>query len=229
VPLVYAHRGLHLDHRENTLDAFRAAVALGVDGVELDVRRTSDGALVVHHDPTVDGLVIAESKWRELPDYIPTLDESMWALDGVHVNVEIKNYRDDREPTYDETGAFATQVVTFLHEAGWDESVIISCFDLETCVVVRALDSLMPVGWLLWGTDPHLALTQAHVLGLNAINPHFSQVDSSVMDQARELGLDVNVWTVNTAPDIEKMAEMGVSSIISDQPALVHELLAQRR
>lgn len=215
--------------RENTLEAFRAAVDLGVDGVELDVRRTVDGALVVHHDPAVNGLIIAQSKWRELPEYIPTLDEAMWALDGVHVNVEIKNYRGEREPTYDDSGSFASHVVTFLHEAGWDESVIISCFDLETCVVVRSLDSLMPVGWLLWGESPHTALTQAHVLGLNAINPHFTQVDESVMDHARELGLSVNVWTVNAAADIQKMHQLDVSSIISDDPGLVKSVLAERR
>ncbi len=229
MPQVFAHRGLHREVRENTLDAFRAAVALGVDGVELDVRRTADGALVVHHDPVVDGLVISQSRWRELPTYIPTLDESMWALGGVRVNVEIKNYRDDSEPTYDESGSFATQVVTFLHEAGWDESVIISCFDLETCVVVRSLDSMMPIGWLLWAVDPHLALTQAHVLGLNAINPHFSVVDEGVIGQATSLGLDVNVWTVNKASDIEKMKTLGVSSIISDDPGLVREILTHVR
>jgi glycerophosphoryl diester phosphodiesterase len=51
---VFAHRGLHVAERENTLAAFRAAVELGVDGVELDVRRTIDGFLVVHHDSSVD-------------------------------------------------------------------------------------------------------------------------------------------------------------------------------
>lgn len=224
---VFAHRGLHHDFRENTLEAFRAAVALGVDGVELDVRRTNDGALVVHHDAVVNDLVIANAKWRELPDYVPTLDAAMAALDGVTVNVEIKNIRHDSEPTYDETGMFGAQVVTTLHELGWDDKVIISSFDLETCVVVRSLDSMMPIGWLLWDLDVHTAMTQAHVLGLNAVNPHFSQVDERVLDHARELGLQVNVWTVNKPADIKRMADLEVTTIISDNPAEVRQILSQ--
>ena len=66
---VIAHRGANRRARENTLEAFRAAVALGSDGIELDVRRTVDGALVIHHDAQLpDGRVIRESRRDELPD-----------------------------------------------------------------------------------------------------------------------------------------------------------------
>src|SRR5271155_5597270 len=99
---VYAHRGLHDKERENTVGAFTAAVALGVDGVELDVRRTGDGVLVVHHDPTIGRLGIAEALQRDLPTYVPTLDEAMKACEGVLVNVEIKNERGRHEPAYDD-------------------------------------------------------------------------------------------------------------------------------
>src|SRR6478736_4409350 len=54
-PLVLAHRGARRVAPENTLDAFALAIAMGADGVELDVRRTADGALVLHHDPAVLG------------------------------------------------------------------------------------------------------------------------------------------------------------------------------
>ena len=70
---VFAHRGFHLAERENTLAAFAAALEIGVDGVELDVRRTLDGVLVVHHDPDVGSLDIALSTRSDLPEYVPTL------------------------------------------------------------------------------------------------------------------------------------------------------------
>ena len=67
MPEIFAHRGLHVTERENTIGAFEAAVALGVDGVELDVRRTRDGVLVVHHDGHIGHLVIVDSLASELP------------------------------------------------------------------------------------------------------------------------------------------------------------------
>jgi glycerophosphoryl diester phosphodiesterase len=224
---VYAHRGMHSIERENTLGAFRAAVALGVDGVELDVRRTLDGTLVVHHDPAIGDQIIAHSGRRTLPSYVPTLEEALNALKGVRVNVEIKNARAPSEPSYDETGDLARQVVTSLGEFGWHESVSISCFDLATCAVVRSFDRDITVDWLLWDVALSDAMIRAHVLGFNAINPHFSTIDASAVAQARELELDVNVWTVNNRDDLERMVSFGVASIITDDPALAQRVVSE--
>ena len=68
MPEIFAHRGLHISERENTIGAFKAAVALGVDGVELDARHTRDGVLVVHHDAHIGDLIIVDSLASELPD-----------------------------------------------------------------------------------------------------------------------------------------------------------------
>jgi len=225
---VFAHRGAHLNERENTLGAFRQAVILGVDGVELDVRQTLDGVLVVHHDPAIDSLALAHTRAKDLPDYVPTLEEAMDALTGVTVNVEIKNSKDPREPVYDETGAFVRQVVDFLQGAEVASSVIISCFDLRTCAQVRDYDATMRVGWLIWDVEVESALIEAHVLGLNALNPHFTLVTPATQHRASELGLELNVWTVNADEDITTMAAMGVASIITDQPARALSLVANQ-
>ncbi len=222
---VYAHRGLHLVERENTTAAFLAAKALGVNGVELDVRRTLDEHLVVHHDPTVEGMVIATSRRAELAETVEDLSTVMQACRGVRVNVEIKNINDPTEPTYDASGDFARQVLKFLHDSKWTDAVIVSCFDEATCALVRTLNPDIAVGWLLWDVEILSALTQAYVLGLTAVHPHFSLVTPAVMEKARELGVDVNVWTVNNASDITAMAELGVSSIITDDPALALSLV----
>ena len=224
--LVFAHRGAHLKERENTVGAFREAVRLGVDGVELDVRRTGDGALVVHHDPLVDGVTVGRCLASDLPAYVPSLDEAMEVLRGTTVNVEIKNSRGPKEPTYDETGSFVFEVLDYLHDADLVHSVILSCFDLTTCAQARSYDLEVPVAWLVWDVLLPTALTQAHVLGLSAVNPYFTLVTQESVDLANELGLSVNAWTVNTPDDIHAVGALGVSSIITDQPALAMELLS---
>jgi glycerophosphoryl diester phosphodiesterase len=224
---VFAHRGAHLNERENTLAAFRGAVALGVGGVELDVRQTLDGALVVHHDPTIGPRAIAHTEARDLPSYVPTLEEALAVLKGVTVNVEIKNLKHRREPTYDESGAFVRAVLDLVHAKRRDSSVGLSCFDLATCAHARAHDPAMYVGWLVRTGSAFDALERAHALSLSAVNPHFTMVTPASQQRASELDMSLNVWTVNESRDIAAMAALGVTSIITDQPALALELLAR--
>lgn len=215
---IYAHRGLHSLERENTLGAFLAAKASGADGVELDVRRSSDGALVVHHDPSVNGRVICETRQRDLPSFIPTLDEVLDTCRGMLVNVEIKNSPSRLEPTYDGTGDFARQVVQLLDEGKRGDRAMISCFDQATCAYVRSFDAEMSVGWALSKKDLSGAMIQAHILGFTAVHPRFTTLDPSTMTLARELALDVNVWTVNRPRDLKAVVALGVTGIITDDP-----------
>lgn len=223
---MFAHRGAHKAARENTVAAFKAAVDLGVDGVELDVRRTKDGVLVVHHDQVVDGLAIGESEHSALPEHVPTLTEALASLEGVRVNVEIKNGRGPSE-VYDETGDLARQVLATIDASGWAKRVSISCFDITTCAFVRSMDRETTVAWLLWDVGIGDALVQAHLLGFDAVNPHFSTVDADVVARARALQLDVNVWTVNAVEDIERMVDLSVAGIITDEPALARDVVSR--
>ena len=218
--LVYAHRGLHVEERENTVDAFKGAVALGVDGVELDVRRTADGQLVVHHDAIIDGVAISESTFVDLPDYVPTFEDAMAACRGTSVNVEIKNIRHDSEPSYDDSGEFARHVLEDLYRFELATTALISCFDLATCALIRSLDPTIGVGWLLaWSVELSGAMDRAKDLGFTGIHPYFQMVDERAVDRAGELDLDVNVWTVNAPDDIASMHALGVDRIITDDPA----------
>jgi glycerophosphoryl diester phosphodiesterase len=218
VSLVYAHRGAHLRARENTLDAFRDAVDLGVDGVELDVRRSADGALVVHHDPVAEGHVIARTPSRDLPTYIPYLSDAMAVLRDVSVNVEIKNLKDSSEPTYDETGAFARDVLEALSDQP-RSTFTLSCFDLATCEAIRSLNADVYVAWLIWRASLSTALATAADRKLNAVNPHYRLMGRAAATRASEMGLELNVWTVNRTRDLRAMADLGVASIITDRPA----------
>lgn len=216
---IFAHRGLHTHERENTVAAFLAAKAQGVDGVELDVRRTADGALVVHHDPRCEGMAISNTRQRELPQYVPTLDDAMESCEGMLVNVEIKNSQDRSETFYDETGELARQVVRHLQQINWSSRVIISSFDQATCVHARSFDADIDVGWLLRNVDLASAITQAHILGFTAVHPNFKELDLAAMTLAREMDLHVNTWTVNSRNALRAMIELDVNSIITDNPA----------
>jgi glycerophosphoryl diester phosphodiesterase len=193
--------------------------------VELDVRRTLDGALVVHHDPVVELLVIAHSQARDLPGYVPHLDESLAELRGLRVNVEIKNSRDPSEPTYDESGSLVRDVLACIG-AVEGSSVLVSCFDRATCVRVRLADAEIEVAWLLSEGSLTDALDIAFNEHFNALNPHFSLVTAEDQQRAETLGLSLNVWTVNSARDLKAMGRAGVASVITDEPALALELLS---
>jgi len=221
---VYAHRGAHLNTRENTLDAFREARSLGVAGVELDVRRTADGALVVHHDPVVELMVIAHTNAADLPGFVPHLDESLAELRGLRVNVEIKNSRDPAEPTYDDSGSLVREVVACV-EASPGSSVLISCFDRATCRQVRELRDDVEVAWLLAKGSLNEYFEIASEERFNALNPHYSMVTPESQRRAAEGGLSLNVWTVNSARDLTAMGLAGVASVITDEPVLALELL----
>jgi glycerophosphoryl diester phosphodiesterase len=213
-----------MNTRENTLDSFAQARALGVAGVELDVRHTADGALVVHHDPVVEQMVIAHTNARDLPAFVPHLDEALAALSGLRVNVEIKNSRDPSEPTYDESGFLVRSVVACVRAAP-PPNVLISCFDRETCRQVREAGNDLEVAWLLAKGTLDEFFEIAREERFNALNPHYSMVSAESQRRASEWGLSLNVWTVNSARDLTAMGNAGVSAVITDEPTLALELL----
>jgi glycerophosphoryl diester phosphodiesterase len=221
---VFAHRGAHRVERENTLGAFRVANDIGVDGVELDVRRTFDGTLVIHHDPRIDGRVIADIDAANLPPYVAHFDEAMVVMGGLRVNVEIKNSRDPGEPTYDDTGTIEREVVDYLRSEGLISTVTVSCFDMATCDRVRAVAPDLDVAWLISRGSLSVALAVAAEHGFGAVNPRYSMVTAEGVRRADELGLALNVWTVNRASDLMAMNALGVKSVITDEPELALDL-----
>ncbi|HEY8080810.1 MAG TPA: glycerophosphodiester phosphodiesterase [Acidimicrobiales bacterium] len=217
---VFAHRGDARAAPENTVAAFLAAVAAGADGVELDVRRSADGALVVHHDPAIEGLgAIADLLVRDLPPDVALLDDAMDVLEPLTVSVEIKN--DPKGPGYDATGSISHQVVARLEERGDLDRVIISSFDLATLDAARQAHPAVALGWLLGYTaDPLDAIDVVVAHDVGAVHPFVLTVTQEVVDRAHAAGLDVTTWTVNARHDIERMVTLGVDIVITDDVAL---------
>lgn len=229
LPLVLGHRGASADAPENTLVAFDLAREQGADGVELDVRRCAEGDLVLHHDCALpDGRVVARTARAELPASVPTLVQALDACTGLLVNVEIKNSPFD--PDHDPHRTVADDVVALLRERGGRDRVIVSSFDLATVDRVKALDGAVATGFLTF-VDPmgpesvQLAADRGH----DAVHPHEGTVDAAFVDFAHDLGLGVNVWTVDDAYRIRALAGFGVDGIVTNVPAAALEALRGAR
>jgi glycerophosphoryl diester phosphodiesterase len=220
---VFAHRGVTDGFVENTIDAFNEARRLGADGVELDVRASVDGGLVVHHNAVIDDLgPICQLAVRDLPPHVPLLDVALRACEGLVVNVEIKNDH-DVPGSYDETGAVAMAVVSLIAELGLFERTVISSFDILSIDTARAADPRAFVGWLLpVADDPLSKLAEAAERGYQALHPFVAGVQSELVGRAHDAGLALNVWTVNADADLARMVDLGVDVVITDRvPAAI--------
>jgi glycerophosphoryl diester phosphodiesterase len=240
-PRVLAHRGARRRAPENTLEAFRLALELGADGVELDVHRTADGELVVHHDATARSLgVLATRGFEEIRDArpdVPTLNEVLDACRGAWVNIEIKN--DRRDADFDPDERAADLVVALLDRRGRGDEVIVSSFRLASIDRVRSLDGSVATGLL-----PEAGLSLRAVVELSAerghtaVHPYFPLPFLSLpfggalpfggggkrsrlgpaTARAHDLGLQVNVCTLNQPRTIRRAAALGVDAIMTDVP-----------
>lgn len=214
-PLVIAHRGASSVELENSLAAFRAAGPLGADGIELDVHNTLDGELIVHHDPSVLGLPIAQARARDLAmlhlangEPIPTLAQALDAIGPrlkVFVELKVLDPRwDDRlletldrgpNPKGYAIHSFAVQVVRRFGEKRPDlPRGILS--DLETRNPKQTLEDAR--AQTLW--------QERKTLG------------DKLVRTVHDLGAQIIAWTVDSPSDVERFVRMGVDGICTNHP-----------
>jgi glycerophosphoryl diester phosphodiesterase len=226
---VQAHRGspdAATGVGENTLAAFARARELGAGGVELDVRRTADGALAVHHDPVVEGSgALHELQVSDLPPGVPLLGEVFEACRGMTVNVEVKNL--PGEPGFDPDERCAAEVAELVAGSGSVGTVVVSSFWPASLEVLHASHPEIATGLLLsraFGAEGMVA--SATRLGCSALHPHADLVDQGLVEEAHAAGLTVAVWTVNDRTRLEAVARAGVDTVITDDVALALEVLS---
>jgi glycerophosphoryl diester phosphodiesterase len=222
VTLVIAHRGASRYESENTVEAFGLAVAQGADGVELDVRRTADRQLVVHHDAYLpDGRVIAGTPLHELPASVATFDQALDACEGLFVNIEIKN--DPDEPDFDATEWVAHAVTARLARRGGGPRWLISSFRWETVGRVHQVLPSVRTAWLVYeATDVVLA---ACVDGGHwAVHPWVAALTEQHVADAHRRGLAVNTWTCDDPARIGELIGWGVDGICTNVPDVALEV-----
>lgn len=239
-PRILGHRGARHAHPENALLAFEEALREGADGVELDVRATGDGLLVVFHDPRLPreltggaadvsgaGPALSELSASQLAQVrlprgqtIPTLAEVLaWQRDtGAWLNVELKG--DVPAPSHVVRAACA-----LLNEHGGDRVLISSFYPrmLVECAL-RAPD--IPRAWLVHAEQRLLKNAPAWSWTTAAgVHPQVEGLSATQVQRLLAEGALVNVWTVNDAADAVRLGGLGVDGLISDVPGLVREAL----
>ncbi|MEP7294460.1 MAG: glycerophosphodiester phosphodiesterase family protein [Chloroflexota bacterium] len=232
--LVFGHRGAKAYAPMNTLPSFELALVQGADGIELDVRLSRDGAMVIMHDDRVDAttdgagrvsdLTLAEIQALDAGAWfgeafrgarVPTLDEVFEAVGKrTRINVEIKAESIRGE-------GIEAQVAEAIRRHGLARSVIISSFNPLTLRRFRYVMPEVPIGYLYDQNTPpfvpHLMIGLAH----EARNPHHSMVNASYMAWAEKNGLRVNTWTVNDPARALELRDLGVDCIITDMPDVI--------
>jgi glycerophosphoryl diester phosphodiesterase len=219
VTLVLAHRGAHRDLRENTIGAFLEALALGADGIELDVRATADGALAVHHDPELEGLgPLASLPAASLPEWVPLLDEVLEQCGDSVVNVEIKHPPFESGSGASETLAavVASCIVAWAGHGGRLENIVVSSFSLTTIDAVRACADLETAFLIGSASDPLRELERAAEHGHAGLHPAERLVTSELVERAHGGGLAVRAWTVDDPARVAQLVALAVDAIVTD-------------
>lgn len=211
---------------ENSVAAVAAARDVGADGVEVDVWLSADNYLVVHHDRTVGGraiLATSLARVREVRE-VAQLGDVLAAAGGMRINVEIKSTRSD---PYNR--AVARTVASFLDAAPASDQCLVSSFSLDVCDEVRRVSPERPVGWLASRRPARYVLDEVERRGLTSAHLAFSRVSPAVVERARVLGIELHVWTPTLRRDLDRVLDLAVGAVITDDVVLAQELRARHR
>lgn len=225
-PLVLGHRGASAHARDNTIDAFVLAGKHGADGVELDVRYSADGAVILHHDAVVPKVgVLSDVPFAEIrakAPWIPTLDEAADALSDLMINIEIKN--DPFDPDFDSEHRMAAEIVRWIEARANEERIVVSSFNRDTMDAVRSVGAALATGMVFHeGVDPTPALEELAASGHSSVHPHLGLLmpqPSHFIDAASSAGLVVIPWTVDDPALMLRIAAAGGEGFITNDPQL---------
>lgn len=236
---IWAHRGASAVAPENTLAAFERAYELGADGVELDVQFTADGKIVCLHDETLDrttsgsGPVVQrtldevkalDASYGSVAfagERVPTLEEVFHLLGptGLTINIELKN-------SIEPYPGLEQAVISTVEAAGMADRVLYSSFNHISATALARSTQPSPVGLLFeevlaepWHYGDHL--------GARALHPHWRYVLYAPETVARchDLGMAVNVWTVDNPEVARTLAALGADAIITNRPDEIRRVI----
>lgn len=220
---VVAHRGYWKceGSAQNSIRSLERAAEIGAYGSEFDVHMTADGVLVVYHDNEIEGKTIQLSTYEELKnltlangEVLPTLRqylERAKTLDKIHLVFELKAHQ---TPARNQEAAQAS--VAMVREMGLEERTDYISFDLDACKTFIRLCPHSKVFYLNGEMDPR----ELKTMGFAGLDYHYKVLREHPdwVRACKELGLLVNVWTVNEEELMDEMIKMGVDYLTTDQP-----------
>jgi glycerophosphoryl diester phosphodiesterase len=219
--LKVGHRGARAYETENTLQSFRKALELGANAVELDVRQSRDGRLILSHDETLKRLF-----GRDVPVSRATLEE-------------LKQLTDSRILTLEEALRFldskVEKILVELKETGLEKKVldlitkerllgrtIIVSFHEDALAAMRSLHKKIETG-LIYAKSRN-AVEAARSLDAGYLLPLYRFVHKRDVEKAHKSNLKVIVWTINTKEEAKEYRAKGVDGIASDKPDIFREV-----
>ncbi len=234
-PQIIAHRGASLEFPENTLAAIQGAIDAGADWVEIDVQESADGVVVVIHDSDLkkiagNAIKVREATADELRSFdigswfdpaladqrIPTLAEALAICKGkIRVMIELKSYGYDQQ--------LEQRVIEIVEAADMQQEVAIISLKLAALRKVRTLRRDWPIGLLIPVAVGNPARIDADFLAVSSAN-----VSRSLIRAAQGRGKEVHVWTINDSLHMSRLIDAGVDGIITDNPALLRDLIHER-
>lgn len=256
--LVEGHRGARALRPENTLPAFRYAIAQGVDVLELDMAVTKDNIIVVSHDlfphpPVCSGpgtraaireLTLAELRqWdcgaMQNPRFpaqqtvpgtrIPTLDDVFQLAPTGTFEYNIETKTSPGQPELTPPPEeFARMVAAKIRRYRLEKRVVVQSFDYRTLVALRRLSPRIRLSALTTDKTRGFAAISAEAAHAEIVSPEFHLVTPEKVEAAHKAGLQVVPWTPNTAEDWDRMIEAKVDAIITDNPAALIAHLKRR-
>jgi len=231
-PLVFAHRGGSALAPENTIAAFDNGLALGADGLELDVRLSRDGVVVVHHDRLLDrttalrGPIAARTAEELRRAQIPTLADVLARYRDPRIIVEMKV----------NTAELAAGTVAVVRSAGAVDRVCLGSFGRRVLRAARAIEPAIAtsgareeVRWALYRSWCRWPVSRVSYDGYQVpeLAGRTRVVSRRFVEYAHDAGLGVQVWTVDTAAAASRLLEWGVDALITDRPDIIVPLVAR--
>ena len=241
-PVIFAHRGASAHAPENTLAAFELALTQRADAIELDVKLSSDGQVVVHHDATVDRTTNGQGRVRDLKlaelrsldagssfsdafrgQKIPTLDEVFETLGKrTFINVELTNYTTPGDQLVE-------TVCMLVKKHKVPKHILFSSFFSSNLSKARSYLPDVPCGLL---SSPGLLGTWARSFGFafgkyQALHPALKDMTQPQAARVHRLHRRVHVWTVNAEQDMRRLFGWHVDGIFTDDPALAVRVRAE--
>ena len=225
-----AHRGASGSAPENTLVAFKKAIEIGVDSVELDLHGTADGEVVVIHDSSLDRTTNLRGNVNQATletikradaggwfaaefasEPVPTLEEALECIARKTIAVlEIKD------------PLIAEAVVAKIHETNTLDLAVVISFHTTVLQTIRALEPRIPTGWLIGNHYKHLSpihlCQQLGQLGSSLLNVNHQLITAEFAYEVRRRGITLWCWTVDDIPRMREMKTLGVQGITSNYP-----------
>lgn len=218
--VIIGHRGWPTYYPDNTLSGLMAAAAVA-GAVEVDVRRSADGKLVLSHDAEIQGHIVAQTPWSKLClldlgdfHHPALLDEALAALPDTPVQLEVKNWPTD--PGFEPDHRLALETAERSRPGD-----MITGFNPETLEEVRRVFPDVATGLAISARD---ALDEAVKRCLDAGHRALVPEHSLLTEEINE-NVEVYPWTVNDPPRARELVELGVTGIITDDPGLIIDTL----